>query len=64
MSEKKKIKVLTIIVIALGIALCFAFVKINDLELRIRNLQGYMNSSVSMLENSINSIYNIYQGSN
>ena len=58
MSEKKKINVLTIIVIILGIALCFAFVKINDLELRIRNLQGYMNSSVSMLENSINSIYN------
>ena len=58
MSEKKKINVLTIIVIVLGIALCFAFVKINDLELRIRNLQGYMNSSVSMLENSINSIYN------
>ena len=58
MSEKKKRNVLTIIVIILGIALCFAFVKINDLELRIRNLQGYMNSSVSMLENSINSIYN------
>ena len=58
MNEKKKINLLTILVIVLGIALCFAFVKINDLELRIRNLQGYMNSSVSMLENSINSIYN------
>ena len=57
MNDKKKITILTSIVIALGIALCFAFVKINDLELRIRNLQGYMNSSVSMLENSINSIY-------
>ena len=58
MNEKKKINLLTILVIVLGIALCFAFVKINDLELRIRNLQGYMNSSVSMLENSMNSIYN------
>ena len=57
MNEKKKINLLTILVIVLGIALCFAFVKINDLELRIRNLQGYMNSSVSMLENSVNSIY-------
>ena len=57
MNEKKKTQLLTILVIALGIALCFAFVKINDLELRIRNLQGYMNSSVSMLENSVNSIY-------
>ena len=58
MNEKKTINLLTILVIVLGIALCFAFVKINDLELRIRNLQGYMNSSVSMLENSMNSIYN------
>ena len=57
MNEKKRINLLTILVIVLGIALCFAFVKINDLELRIRNLQGYMNSSVSMLENSVNSIY-------
>ena len=57
MNEKKKITILTVIVIALGIALCFAFVKINDLELRIRNLQGYTNSSISMLENSMNSIY-------
>ena len=57
MNEKKKITILTVIVIVLGIALCFAFIKINDLELRIRNLQGYMNSSISMLENSVNSIY-------
>ena len=57
MNDKKKITILTVIVIALGITLCFALFKINDLELRIRNLQGYMNSSVSMLENSINSIY-------
>ena len=58
MNDKKKITILMVIVIVLGIALCFAFVKINDLELRIRNLQGYMNSSISMLENSVNSIYN------
>ena len=57
MNDKKKITILTVIVIVIGIALCFAFVKINDLELRIRNLQGYMNSSISMLENSVNSIY-------
>ena len=57
MNDKKKITILTGIVIVIGIALCFAFVKINDLELRIRNLQGYMNSSISMLENSVNSIY-------
>lgn len=57
MNDKKKITILTVIVIALGIALCFSFFKINDLELRIRNLQGYMNSSISMLENSVNSIY-------
>ena len=58
MNDKKKITILMVIVIVLGIALCFAFVKINDLELRIRNLQGYMNSSISTLENSVNSIYN------
>ena len=57
MNDKKKITILTVIVIVIGIALCFAFVKINDLELRIRNLQGYMNSSISMLDNSVNSIY-------
>ena len=57
MNDKKKITILTVLVIVLGIALCFAFIKINDLELRIRNLQGYMNSSISMLENSMNSIY-------
>ena len=57
MNDKKKITILTVIVIALGNALCFSFFKINDLELRIRNLQGYMNSSISMLENSVNSIY-------
>ena len=56
MNDKKKITILMVIVIVLGIALCFAFVKINDLELRIRNLQGYMNSSISTLENSVNSI--------
>ena len=57
MTDKKKINLLAAIIVVLGIALCLAFVKINDLALRIRNLQGYMNSSFSMLENSVNSIY-------
>lgn len=62
MNDKKVMNLLKITIIILVVALIFAFVKIHNLELSVRNLQGYMNSSVSMLEDRVNSIYSNVDG--
>lgn len=57
MNETKKNTGLKLVVVALVIALCIAYVKIHNLESIIRNLRSDMNTSVSMLEDRVNSIY-------
>ena len=57
MNETKKNTGLKLVVVALAIALCIAYVKIRNLESIIRNLRSDMNTSVSMLEDRVNSIY-------
>ena len=57
MNETKKNAGLKLVVVALVIALCFAYVKIRNLESTIRNLRSDMNTSVSILEDRVNSIY-------
>ena len=56
MYESKKNTGLKLLVVALVIALCFAYVKIRNLESSIRNLRSDLNTSVSMLEDRVNSI--------
>lgn len=57
MNETKKNTGLKLVVVALVIALCIAYVKIRNLESIICNLRSDMNTSVSMLEDRVNSIY-------
>ena len=57
MNESKKNTGLKLVVVALVIALSIAYVKIRNLESIICNLRSDMNTSVSMLEDRVNSIY-------
>ena len=57
MNENKKMNLQKLIIVILVIALCFAFVKIRNLESAVRNLRSDMNTSVYMLEDRVNSIY-------
>ena len=57
MNENKKMNLQKIIIVIMVIALCFAYVKIRNLKSAIRNLRSDMNTSVSMLEDRVNSIY-------